>query len=386
MATVEQQPIEQLNVPSVRVRIAGFVLTVQSILFLVHWFVYQTWIFFSPEPDPPGTTSLLAIVILLLSVSFAAASLLAFRYSNYLVRVLYGIAAVWMGFLNFLFIAACVSWTAYLGARLVGLRLPRANIAATTFGLAVLAGIYGVLNARWPRVRRIAVKLPNLPTRWRGRVAALVSDVHLGHVNGRGFMRRIVTKLRRLRPDVVFITGDLYDGSKADVDGLAAPWKELSPPFGTYFVTGNHEEFSDRTKYLRAVTGSGIRVLNNEKVTLENLQIIGVHDCDASDSERFRSILESAGLDRGRASILLAHVPRGFRIAEKAGISLQLSGHTHGGQIFPFTWFTHRIFGEYTYGLKRFDDLTVYTSSGVGTWGPPMRVGTQPEIVLIEFK
>ena len=95
--------------------------------------------------------------------------------------------------------------------------------------------------------------------------------------------------------------------------------------------------------------------------------------------------LERAEIDRNQASILLSHSPRALPIAEDAGISLQLSGHTHRGQIFPFTWFTRRIFGEYTYGLKRFGELMVYTSSGAGTWGPPLRVGTQPEIVLIQF-
>jgi len=382
MATMEHQPVRELSVPSARVRISSFVVTVQAILFLVHWFVYQTWIFFRPETDSPA----LRTIAIALSISFVAASLLAFRYWNVWVRVLYRMAAAWLGFLNFFFLAACVAWPAYLGARLFGLHVSRSNIAAATFGLAVLAGIYGILKARWLRVKRIAVTLPNLPDSWRGRVAAVVSDVHLGHVNGVSFIRRIVTKLSRLRPDVVLIPGDLYDGTKADLDALAAPWKELSPPFGIYFVTGNHEEFSDRTKYLHAVSRSGIRVLNNEKTILDNLQIVGVHDRDAADAERFRSILESADVSRSRASMLLTHVPRRLRIAENAGISLQLSGHTHGGQIFPFTWFTHRIFGDYTYGLKRFGGLTVYTSSGAGTWGPPMRVGTYPEIVLLEFK
>ncbi len=162
--------------------------------------------------------------------------------------------------------------------------------------------------------------------------------------------------------------------------------KKLSTKFGAYFVTGNHEEFSDSTKYLDAIKGSGIGVLENDKVTINGLQIVGVNDRDSADPGRLRSILECAELDRDQASILLSHSPRGLQIVEDAGISLQLSGHTHGGQLFPFTWFTKRIFGEFTYGLKRFGELMVYTSSGAGTWGPPMRVGTRPEIVLIRFE
>ena len=385
MATTEQQPVEQVSVPRMRVRISGFVVVVQLILFLAHWFVYETNAFFWPELDARQTT-ILRICTLLLSVSFVAASLLAFRYWNAFVRGFYRAAAVWLGFLNFLFLAACSAWVVYVVALLLRIPVARTEVGTVTFGLAALLGVYGVANAQWIRVKRITVELPNLPSAWRGRVAAVVSDVHLGHVNGAGFLQRMVRKLARLRPDVVFLPGDLYDGSKVDVDAVVAPLRELAPPFGAYFVTGNHEEFSDRTKYFEAVRRTGVRVLNNEKLSLEGLQVVGVHDRESSDPGRFQMILESAGLDRRRASILLTHVPRRLGIAEEAGISLQLSGHTHGGQIPPSTWLTQRIFGAYTYGLKRFGDLLVYTSSGAGTWGPPMRVGTAPEIVLIEFK
>src|SRR5262249_47712332 len=162
--------------------------------------------------------------------------------------------------------------------------------------VAILASGYGIINGFWIRVKRITVMLPHPPQSWRGRVAALVSDTHLGHVRSYGFCRRIVTLLQRLRPDVVFITGDLYDGTKADLERLVAPWKDLSTPFGAYFVTGNHEEFTDPTKYLHAVRHSGVRVLNNEKVIIDGLQIVGVHYSDSSNAERFRSILHRAAL------------------------------------------------------------------------------------------
>jgi uncharacterized protein len=369
----------------VRVRIAVFVAVIQSILFLAHWFVYETWASFWRVPDPSGISTLQAVLILL-SVSFVAASLLAFRYSHLAVRLVYRTAAVWLGVLNFCFLAACCCWIVYPVARLSRLQWGRPAIASTLFGLAILASIYGIINGSWIRVKRITVKLPHVPQSWRGQVAALVTDTHLGHVRADGFMRRIVTLVQRLGPDVVFITGDLYDGAKADLDRLVAPWKELSTPFGAYFVTGNHEEFSDPAKYIQAVSRAGICVLNNQKVTIDGLQIIGVHYRDSGNPERLRSILRRAALDRGRASILLAHAPHGLPIAEEEGISLQLSGHTHGGQLFPYTWIASRLYGQYACGLKQFGNMTVYTSSGAGTWGPPMRVGTQPEIVLIRFE
>jgi predicted MPP superfamily phosphohydrolase len=369
----------------VRARFVVFVAIIQSTLFLAHWFVYETWSDFWGTSDPPGISKL-QVALALLSVSFVTASLLAFRYAHILVRLFYKISAAWLGVLSCCFFAACSCRILYDLVRLLGLHGDRRAFAVALFGLAILASLYGVVNAAWVRVKRITVKLPNLPESWRGRLAALVSDTHLGHVRGRGFVRRIVTMLMRLRPDIVFITGDLFDGTAADLRRLTEPWMELSAPLGAYFVTGNHEEFSDHTKYLDAVKRAGVRVLNNEKVTLDGLQVVGVHYRDSLDAQRFRSILRQAALDHDRASILLTHAPDRLPIAEEEGISLQLSGHTHGGQIFPFTWITSLLYGRYAYGLNRLGTLAVYTSSGAGTWGPPMRVGTRPEIVLIRFE
>jgi predicted MPP superfamily phosphohydrolase len=362
-----------------------FLATIQSILLLGHWFIYKAWTWFRAEPDPSGIT-VPQVILVLLSFSFVGSSLLAYRYANLCVRLFYRIAATWLGFVNFFFLAACFCWLVYGGTRLLGMDLPGPGFAVVTFAASVLVGLYGIFNAQKLRVKKIAVKLRNLPTSWHGRTAALVSDTHLGHVNGVGFMRKLVRMLRNLEPDIIFIAGDLFDGTQADFERLVAPWKELCPPQGAYFVTGNHEEFSDRRKYLRAVAGAGIRALNNEKVTIDGLQLLGIHDRELGDADQLGSILDALDIDRTRASILLAHVPQRLAIFEQAGISLQLSGHTHGGQIFPFTRITRRIFGEYTYGLNRFRELIVYTSSGAGTWGPPMRVGTKPEIVSIRLE
>jgi predicted MPP superfamily phosphohydrolase len=364
-----------------RARIVVFVAIVQFILFLAHWFIYSTWVTFRDQAASPE----LQIAVALLSISFVTASLLAFRTYNVLARILYKLAAVWLGMVNFLFLAACACWVMLAATLLLGVNVNRAMVATVLFGSAILASAYGVVNARWVREVKVTVKLPNLPPSWRGRMAALVSDVHLGHINGTAFLRRIVARLARLQPDIVFITGDLYDGSKVNAPEMAAAWKDCSPPWGAYFVTGNHEEFADSSRYLEAVRHSGVRVLSNEKATIEGLQVVGINHHDTTSTDRFGAALSHAQIDRNQTSILLSHSPHGLAIPEAAGISLQLSGHTHGGQMPPFTWFTRRIFGPYTHGLQRFGEMQVYTTFGVGTWGPPMRIGTQPEIILIEF-
>lgn len=362
----------------------AFVAVIQCILFAAHWFVFSTWSYFHPQMPITGYR-LTALAFALLSLSFVIATLLAHRYLNPTVRMLYRLSAIWMGFFNFFFWGSFACWMIYLACRAFGSHPASATLANTIFTIAVAIGLYGLINARWIRIRRLSIKLPNLPQSWHGRVGALISDIHLGPINGLRFLQRVVRILNKLRPDVVFITGDLFDGGRVDPNVLSA-WAGYSAKFGSYFVTGNHEEFTDRTTYLNAVNNSGIRVLNNEKIVVEGLQIIGVHDRDSADAERLRSILEKASLTRNETSILLAHIPHHLEIVEQAGISLQVSGHTHGGQIFPFTWLTERVFGKHTYGLSKFGNLNVYTSSGTGTWGPPMRVGTHQEILLIEFE
>lgn len=381
---MDRKDQEHPAAPQLKQRMITFVAVIQCILFIAHWFVYATWSYFHPEMSAVESRWA-ALVLTLLSLSFVIATLLTHRYLNPIVKLLYRLAAIWMGFFNFFFWGSFACWALYITCRAFGFHPVRTTLANTVFSIAVVISLYGLVNARWIRIRRLSIKLPNLPESWRGRVGALITDIHLGPINGLRFLQRVVAILKRLRPDVVFITGDLFDGGMVDPNVLSA-WKGFSAKFGSYFVTGNHEEFTDRTKYLNAVNNSGIRVLNNERVVVEGLQIVGVHDRETADAERLRSILEKVSLTRDEASILLAHIPHRLEVVEQAGISLQVSGHTHGGQIFPFTWLTERVFGKHTYGLSKFGDLNVYTSSGTGTWGPPMRVGTQPEILLIEFE
>jgi predicted MPP superfamily phosphohydrolase len=362
---------------------------VEIILLLAHWFLFHTWIEFWDAPSAIAIAALRA-AMLLLACSFVVAALLSFRYANHFVAVLYKLAAVWLGLFNYLVWAACLSWLIWYAYLLLAPShldppLLRPLIINALSVLALLAGIYGLLNARWIRTRRISVALPGLPASWRGRRAVLMSDLHLGHINGEAFSRRMVAMAAALQPDVVFIPGDLYDGTEADLDRLASPFKELRPPLGIYFSTGNHEEFGGLAQKLEAISRNGMRVLNNERVTVDGLHIAGVPFGDSTSPIRLRAVLDGLALDPDEASVLLNHMPSRLPLVEHAGVSLQLSGHTHGGQFFPFTWLTSRVFGRFTYGLHRFGALQVYTSTGAGTWGPPMRLGTNPEIVLIEF-
>jgi uncharacterized protein len=366
-------------------RLIGFIAAIQSVLFLTHFLLYKTWTFSPSGSHAPGALWIKAIFGFL-SVSFVAASLLAFRYTSAALRTFYRAAAVWLGLLTFLFLAMVFSWMIFGVAWLAGLDVNFHRTVELLFGLALVTGIYGVFNASWTRITRTTVRLTNLPLAWRGRTVALISDVHLGHVRNGGFLRRMVTKILREQPDAIFIAGDLYDGTAIDAGRAAEPLNKLAAPLGVYFVAGNHEQFGDDSKYLTAISGAGVRVLSNEKVEVEGLQIIGVPYRHATQKGHLASVLHGISLDRDRASILLIHAPDHPEIAEAAGVSLQLSGHTHVGQFIPWSWMARRIYRQFVYGLSRIGKMQVFTSSGAGTWGPPLRLGSNPEIVMLEFE
>jgi predicted MPP superfamily phosphohydrolase len=365
-------------------RLIGFIAVIQSILFLTHYLFYKTWTFSIAE-NHPQETLWIKILLRLLSVSFVTASLLAFRYSNAAVRAFYRVAAVWVGLVSFLFLATVSSWIIFAVVRIAGLDVQFHQIVVALYSAAALAGLYGVFNANCTRITRATVRLANLPAAWHGRKAALVSDVHLGHVRNGGFLRRLVAKILKEEPDLIFIAGDLFDGTAIDATRAAEPLGKLTAPHGVYFVAGNHEQFRDDSKYLRAIAAAGVRVLSNEKVEADGLQIIGVPYRHATVDGHLASVLNRIGVDRDRASILLTHAPDRPEIAEAAGVSLQLSGHTHLGQFIPWSWIAQRIYRQFVYGLSWIGKMQVFTSSGAGTWGPPLRLGSNPEIVVLEF-
>ena len=249
-----------------------------------------------------------------------------------------------------------------------------------------MISVYGIFHAKNISVVEIQVPMRHLPLKWKNRKAIWISDLHLGQIHSASFTRKIVKKINTLSYDIIFIGGDLYDGTSApDIHELIAPLKELSAPQGIYFITGNHEEFGDSGKFISAVKSIGIEILQDRMINVDGLQLIGVDYLTASNRDQFKKILSGLPIDTNKFSILLKHEPKDLDVALDAGISLQISGHTHRAQLWPLGYLANFIYKGFAYGLKTLGDMQIYTSSGVGTWGPPMRVGTNSEIVVFDF-
>ncbi|MFE2638964.1 metallophosphoesterase [Streptomyces scopuliridis] len=256
--------------------------------------------------------------------------------------------------------------------------------AAATAALATVGyGTYGVL--RGPRVKRVTVPLAKLPRGAHGFRIAVVSDIHLGPILGRAHTQRIVDTINSTQPDLVAVVGDMVDGSVEDLGPAAEPLAGLKARHGSFFVTGNHEYFSGADAWVDHVRELGLRPLENERVEIPGFDLAGVNDV-AGESEGagpdFAKALDDR--DRARASVLLAHQPVVIDDAVRYGVDLQLSGHTHGGQLWPGNLLAG-LANPTVAGLERYGDTQLYVSRGAGAWGPPVRVGAPSDITLVEL-
>ncbi|MET9194679.1 metallophosphoesterase [Streptomyces olivaceus] len=244
-------------------------------------------------------------------------------------------------------------------------------------------GTYGVLSG--PKVKRVTVPLARLPRAAHGFRIAVVSDIHLGPVLGRGFAQRVVDTINSTQPDLVAVVGDLVDGSVKDLGPAAAPLSQLKARHGAYFVTGNHEYFSGAEQWVAEVRRLGLLPLENARTELPHFDLAGVNDVAGEDEGQGPDYARALGdRDRSRACVLLAHQPVQIHDAVDHGVDLQLSGHTHGGQLWPGNLIAGAA-NPTVAGLERYGDTQLYVSRGAGAWGPPTRVGAPSDITVIEL-
>ncbi|MBA3369247.1 MAG: metallophosphoesterase, partial [Geodermatophilaceae bacterium] len=264
------------------------------------------------------------------------------------------------------------------------------SIAAGAGVAAASVGAYGITRAMAdPFIRRVPVQIAGLDSRLAGFRIALFSDAHLGTIRRKAAMEQLVDTVNGTEPDMVAVLGDLIDGSVADLGDDVAPLADLQSPYGSFFVTGNHEYYSGAQEWVDYLPDLGVRVLANQRLAIERdgaaFDLAGVNDLNGEqygDSPDYEAAL--GGRSPERPVVLLCHQPVSVDKAVEYGVDLQLSGHTHGGQLWPFHYIIAVEQGAVS-GLSRINDTQLYVTSGAGFWGPPMRVGADPEIVVIEL-
>jgi uncharacterized protein len=354
-------------------------------------------------PDLPGAIAPTLLALLLTASALLVPSgFLARRLAKPpLADTLYGAGMLLLGLFSSLLVFTALRDVFLLlahGAQLLAssplpLEALRAETAAAVPILSLFVTAVGYLNARRTAgVVTVEIPIEGLPAALQGFTIVQISDVHVGPTIRQRQVQGIVEAVNRLKPDLVAITGDLVDGSVAELSSEVAPLQRLVSRDGTYFVTGNHEYYSGVAPWLAELRRLGVRVLHNEHVVIDRsgakLVLAGVTDYSGGHFDRsHRSDPQAAiaGTPTDAAvKVLLAHQPRSAKAAAEAGFDLQLSGHTHGGQFLPWN-FLVALQQPFTAGLHAIDQLRIYVSRGTGYWGPPKRFGAPSEITEVRL-
>lgn len=354
-------------------------LALLTVLVLAHFFVFQTFIKFF-NLDNVTLKIIFIVLSLALPLLFIVASLVTRAFDSKFNEVVYTAVVVWFGVLANLFFACLIGYAIFYLFNYFNV----SNFISVFSALIILAlflSIYGISNAENPVVKNISVHIRNLPLEWQGKKIVYISDLHLGAVNQLGFMKKVNSLINAQNADLIIIGGDYFDGTCERLADLASPLTAMKSKNGIYFVNGNHESYIDGNVD-QVLANVGVHVLKNEVVNVNGLNLIGAdYTTDFGNKAAVEELLKKVSLDG--ANIFLYHEPRYIAQAKAAGIKLQLAGHTHDGQMLPFNFFTWLIYGKYDNGFYTEGDYNIYTSNGVGTWGPPMRIGNTPEVVAI---
>jgi len=329
---------------------------------------------------------ILGAVIAFLFASIFLSAYLIHRRNNFWLRSYYILSCLWVGLFGNLCLTAFLVIVIKLIGPHVGFYLPAAGLDVIFFGGALALSVVGVYNALSPIVREYEVPIKNLPAAWDGKTVVQISDVHLGAVYREKFFSRLIDRANALQPAAVFITGDLFDGMEAEFSWLNHPFTRLQAPQGIYYSYGNHDLYLGYNRVKDLLSGNPVSILDNKMAVVDGLQIIGINYSFNHDFDLEEAILQQSGYDPAVASILLFHAPRNIPLAKKVGIDLQLSGHTHDGQMFPYNFLIKLAHQGYGYGLFREGNFSLIVNGGAGTWGPPMRTAARAEIVKIVLR
>lgn len=316
----------------------------------------------------------LILVCVALSLAFPVCSILERFYPSGPTMVLYAAASVWLGVLFLLLSVFLI----YEPVRLA-VNLDSKTTGMVLVGGVVLVSLYALINAALLSVKTVEVPLQGLAGPLK---MVQLSDIHVGTLHNSGYLARVVDRTNALAPDLVVITGDFFDGIGPVTLKTVEPLRDLKAD--TFFVMGNHERYGDLDRIEGLMAQCNVRMLRNEAVEYKGVRLVGA-DYPERDNQKDTPYLRELSVIKDRPNILLYHQPSGIDHAVRAGIDLQVSGHTHNGQLFPFTLLA-KMFFPYINGLYRVEGMYLYVSPGTGTWGPPMRLGSRNEITLFNLR
>jgi predicted MPP superfamily phosphohydrolase len=356
----------------------------QIILFLVHYLFYRFGIkhfsFFAKYKK------FFALDMILLSVSFPGSMFLLSAYENPFLEFVHYVSAFWLGTVLWLFIALVMSFVFKFFIR--NIQIWR-YVAISLFVFAFGVSFYGLYNSQRIDIVTKDIYIADLSDSLVGKKAIFMADNHYGSLHTEKKAKRDVSLFESIGSDMVFVAGDFFDRDKVDMDRFVEPYSSYNPPMGKYFISGNHETYSGLERSVSILESAGFKYLDNKVLDIGGVQVLGVPYASSRDGGDDKKVTGDVFLnpeyDQSLPSIVLKHVPINTDQLIRDNVVFSFFGHTHHGQMWPFSVLVKSIYKEFYYGSVVKGGTIFYTTSGIGGWGPPQRIGTDSEILLLTF-
>lgn len=365
----------------------GFIIVIlvaQSLLFFIHYVFYRYGIQIFPRLARHSFAY--GTILTFLSISFLVSMILVRYAENKLTQMFYHGASIWIGTVLWVLIALLIARAAQFfipNTSYTYLLIPQLLLISAFFVSA-----YGLYHGRDTKIVQKDITISNLPREWDGKRAAFIADTHYGNIRTVRYAQEDARIIQSLKPDILLVSGDFFDGPQKDFNALAKPYTEINPPLGKYIISGNHESYAGLIETNRALAAAGFTLLDSQHLTVKGVEFTGVPyttntESAIDDETTARAAATTAPAQTPR--ILLKHVPIATDIMKDAEITFAFFGHTHRGQMWPFSLITKKIYKEHAYGFTQKGNTLFYTTSGVGSWGPPQRIGTDSEVLVVTF-
>jgi len=360
-----------------------FLTIVFSIIFFGHFLIYKTQIKFLDIQNIASKRYLIMFYSLIFGLLFV--SMFATRAANnWFVNSMYYVSILWLPILMYLFLFSSATWIIFGISKIINFQINFKILYYVFLSLVVLITIFGMFTYYNIKHEIVTIEIKNLPEKWKHKKVLLISDIHIGNFRDDKFIANFVEILNKQNADIIFICGDLFDGTKLEIENTANQLNKLKANQKIYFVYGNHETFSHQESVDKIIAKTKFIVLNNQIDTIDGVNIMGINHTALHNDSVIKML--AAKNSNNNPTIFLCHEPmKNIDNLKLLNIDLQLSGHTHAGQFFPINLITKAIYGKMNYGYADFGDFKQFTSSGLGVWGPPLRIMSQSEFVDIKF-
>lgn len=330
--------------------------------------------------------NILLWLLILMPIIFITTTVVSMKTHNIINDYLYTISTNLLPTLLYLFLGAILLTIFMVFIPVTNIIFYKTLISIFILS-SLLLNIYGIINAHNFKVVNITIPKENrLNKDWQGKKIALMSDTHIGIIHKKRFLKNSIDFVNKQNPDMVLFAGDLVDGPKFPIEKYLEPLENLKAPMGVFYTPGNHEIYNGNERNLYNLTDKYVTGLRDQSIKINNTNIIGLMYDARETPIGLQNRLNKINYNKDENNIVIIHDPKNNSFLQENGIDLTVSGHTHGGQLWPFTLVVNKIFKEYTHGLNIKNQNASITTTGIGTWGPMARIGTNPEIILITFE